>query len=88
MRIAFLAISLLVLLDQGSKIWVRQHVDSYHMIPILPNFLELTLVQNKGVSFSFMSDWPETVRLPLLPVHFDDRGGGDALLPDLVLEKE
>ncbi len=66
MRIAFLAISLLVLLDQGSKIWVRQHVDSYHMIPILPNFLELTLVQNKGVSFSFMSDWPETVRLPLL----------------------
>ena len=66
MRIAFLVITLLVLLDQAAKIWIRQHIDLYHVVPILPNFLELTLVQNKGVSFSFMADWPESIRLPLL----------------------
>ncbi len=66
MRIAFLTVGLLLLLDQGSKIWVRLHIDSYQVIPLLPDFLELTLVQNKGVSFSFMADWPESIRLPLL----------------------
>ncbi|MBF0277668.1 MAG: signal peptidase II [SAR324 cluster bacterium] len=66
MRISFLTITLLTLLDQGSKVWVRQNVDSYQVTPLLPNFLELTFVQNKGVSFSFLSNLPDATRIPLL----------------------
>ncbi len=66
MRVSFLVITLLTLVDQGSKLWVRQNVDSYQVTPLLPNFLELTFVQNKGVSFSFLSDLPDLTRLPLL----------------------
>lgn len=66
MRVAFLAITLLVFLDQGTKIWVRENINPYEVTPLLPNFLELTLVQNRGVSFSFLSDLPDLIRLPLL----------------------
>ena len=66
MRISFLVIILFTLVDQGSKFWVRQNVNPYQVTPLLPNFLELTFVQNKGVSFSFLSNLPDMTRLPLL----------------------
>ena len=59
-------IALLVLLDQGTKIWARQNINPHEVTPLLPNFIELTLVQNEGVSFSFLSDLPDLIRLPLL----------------------
>ena len=66
MRLSFLVITLLVALDQGIKLWVRQNVDPHQVTPLLPNFLELTFVQNKGVSFSFLANLPTLIRLPLL----------------------
>ncbi len=66
MKFAFVAIAFLTLLDQGSKILVRYYVPLYEGTVLLPNFLELTHVENKGVSFSFLADLPKIIRLPLL----------------------
>ena len=62
---AFLMLVFL-LMDLGSKIWVRINVPLYEATQLLPNFIDLTHVQNKGVSFSFMADFPDMIRLPLL----------------------
>ena len=53
-------------LDLGSKIWVRANIPLYETSGLLKNFLDLTHVQNRGVSFSFMADYPDSIRIPLL----------------------
>ena len=57
---------LLLALDQLSKIWVRENIPLYEMTPLVPNFLDLTHVQNRGVSFSFLADLSDPIRIPLL----------------------
>ena len=59
-------ILILFLLDLGSKILVRESIPLFEIQPLIPNLIDLTHVQNRGVSFSFMSDWPDLIRLPLL----------------------
>jgi signal peptidase II len=61
-----LLMAVLLGLDYGSKEWVRQTVELYEMTNLIPGLLDLTHVQNRGVSFSFMADWPDVIRLPLL----------------------
>ena len=56
----------LLALDQFSKIWVRETIPLYEMTPLVPNFLDLTHVQNRGVSFSFLADLEDPIRIPLL----------------------
>lgn len=63
---ALAVMAFLLALDYGSKEWVRQTVPLYEMTPLIPQLIDLTHVQNHGVSFSIMADWPEFVRLPLL----------------------
>ncbi len=53
-------------LDTGSKIWVRNKIPLYETSPLVPNFLDLTHVQNRGVSFSLFSELPDGIRIPLL----------------------
>jgi signal peptidase II len=55
-------------IDVGSKVWVRANLPHGYEAdgPIIPDFLELTHTTNPGVSFSFMADWDETIRVPLL----------------------
>ena len=53
-------------LDLGSKIWVRANIPLYETSRLLKNFLDLTHVQNRGVSFSFLADYPDSIRIPLL----------------------
>ena len=53
-------------LDLGSKIWVRANIPLYETSELLKNFLELTHVQNRGVSFSFLADISDSIRIPLL----------------------
>ena len=53
-------------LDLGSKIWVRVNIPLYETSELLKNFLELTHVQNRGVSFSFLADISDSIRIPLL----------------------
>lgn len=65
-RVRILAVAALVLLDQGSKIWVRLRVPLHESTPLVPNFLELTHVENRGVSFSYLGNLTEGVRVPFL----------------------
>lgn len=53
-------------LDQLIKHLVRLylHADSY--IELIPNFIHLTHQENRGISFSLLSDLPVAVRVPLL----------------------
>jgi len=53
-------------IDLGSKIWVRDNLHLYQTIELLKNFLDLTHVQNRGISFSFFSDLSDFIRIPLL----------------------
>ena len=53
-------------LDLGSKIWVRANVPLYEITELLTNFIDLTHVQNRGVSFSFFADIADSFRIPLL----------------------
>ena len=53
-------------LDVGSKVLVRAYVPLHEILPILPSLLDLTHVQNRGVSFSFLADLSAGVRVPLL----------------------
>jgi signal peptidase II len=56
----------LLALDQLPKIWVRAAVPLHEDTVLLPNFLEFTHVENRGVSFSVMGDLPDMWRVPLL----------------------
>ena len=65
-RISFLIMIVFLVLDLVSKIWVRANIQLYETSGLLKNFLDLTHVQNKGVSFSFLADYPDAIRIPLL----------------------
>jgi len=57
--------ALMLLLDQGSKIWVRlAEPQGFHII--IPNFIDLVHVENRGVSFSMLGDLNDGIRRPLL----------------------
>ena len=61
-----LLIAFLLTLDLLSKIWVRASIPLFELTPLVPNFLDLTHVQNRGVSFSFLAELDDSIRLPLL----------------------
>lgn len=65
-RISLVWLGLLLALDQGSKVWVRLRVPLHESAPLIPNLIDLTHVENAGVSFSFLAGLPSTVRVPLL----------------------
>ena len=52
--IAWTVLGLLVAVDQGSKIWVRQSVPPHSVAVLIPGLIDLTHVENPGVSFSFL----------------------------------
>ena len=65
-RINWFIMILLLGLDFGSKIWVRTNVPLYEITGLLTNFVDLTHVQNRGVSFSLFADFSDSLRIPLL----------------------
>ena len=65
-RWTFAGMVLLLLLDLLTKVWVRENIPLNEITPLLPHLLDLTHVQNRGVSFSFLADWPDEIRIPLL----------------------
>lgn len=56
----------LLALDQGAKIWIREAVPLHSLSVLVPNFFDLTHVENKGVSFSLLGNISDSVRVPLL----------------------
>ena len=65
-RLNWLIIIVFLGLDLGSKIWVRANIPLYETTGLLTDFLDLTHVQNRGVSFSFLADYSDSIRIPLL----------------------
>lgn len=55
-----------VLLDQIFKYLARNFLND--SITVIPNFIDLIHVQNKGISFSWLSDLPEEIRYPILSI--------------------
>ncbi len=53
-------------IDQCIKYWIRANLTSNSYIEVIPNFIHLTYQGNKGISFSFLSNLPEALRVPLL----------------------
>ncbi len=56
----------MLLIDQGSKIWVRAEIPLSRMMPFIPNLIDLTHVENPGVSFSILGGLNDSLRVPLL----------------------
>ena len=48
--------------DQASKMYVHTHFELHHVVPVIPNFFNLTHVQNPGAAFGFLRDAPELFR--------------------------
>jgi len=63
------ALALMVFLlaaDQVVKIWVRNTIPMFQSTELIPYFIDLTHVENKGVSFSFLGNLGENIRVPML----------------------
>lgn len=58
--------ALLLLIDQGIKIWVRIEIPLRKSISLIPQLIDLTHVENRGISFSMFGQLGDTVRVPLL----------------------
>ena len=58
--------ALCLLLDQLTKAAVRMYVPLYKTQTLIPNLIDLTHVENKGVSFSLLGNLDENWRVPLL----------------------
>jgi signal peptidase II len=56
----------LLVLDQASKMIVRERMDLYQSIPIIPHFLDLTYTLNPGAAFSLFTGLPPWLRLAFL----------------------
>lgn len=46
-----------LLLDQGTKYWILNYLEVWESIPLLPGWLQLTLVQNPGAAFGLFANW-------------------------------
>ncbi|MDH5559345.1 MAG: signal peptidase II [Deltaproteobacteria bacterium] len=66
MVLYLILIGILALLDQVIKILVRSYLTSSSFVEIIPNFIHLTYQENRGISFSFLSNLPDMVRVPAL----------------------
>ena len=53
-----LGVALLVIVDQASKWWVVRNLSSLDALPLIPGWLQLVLVRNRGVVFGFASGGP------------------------------
>lgn len=58
--------SVLLMSDQASKIWVRATIPLHNTSGLIPYLIDLTHVENPGISFSFLGDLSADIRVPLL----------------------
>ena len=61
-----LLMAVLLGLDQAIKIFVRERVALHRSFELIPQLLDFTHVENRGVSFSVLGGLPDGVRVPLL----------------------
>lgn len=56
--------SLVVLIDQATKIWVDKTMNLYESTPIVPGLLDLHYIRNTGAAFGFLSGSHSGFRIP------------------------
>ena len=56
--------SLVVLIDQITKIWVDKTMNLYESTPIVPGLLDLDYIRNTGAAFGFLSGSHAGFRIP------------------------
>ena len=56
--------SLVVLIDQITKIWVDKTMNLYESTPIVPGLLDLHYIRNTGAAFGFLSGSHAGFRIP------------------------
>ena len=52
--------------DLSTKNWAEKNLKEDITIQIIPDYLEFTYVENRAVSFGFLSQIPYNIRLPLI----------------------
>jgi signal peptidase II len=63
-NIFILVATLVLILDQATKLYIARTMDLYSMVPVVPDFFTITYVLNKGAAFSFLAE--SSWRLPVL----------------------
>lgn len=63
---ALVVMAVLTAVDQGVKIWVRQEVPLHQVTNLIPYLIDLTRVENPGISFSLLGGLARGIRIPLL----------------------
>lgn len=66
MVLPLVALVVLLMLDQALKVWVRLSVPLHSVTGVIPHLIDLTRVENPGISFSLLGDLGAQVRVPLL----------------------
>jgi len=56
--------SLVVLIDQITKIWIDKTMNLYESTPIIPGLLDLHYIRNTGAAFGFLSSSHSGFRIP------------------------
>jgi len=56
--------SLVVLIDQATKVWVDKTMKLYQSTPIVPGLLDLHYLRNTGAAFGFLSGSHSGFRIP------------------------
>jgi len=64
--IAILLLVVLVAADQATKEWVRESVPERYAAVLIPGLIDLTHVENPGVSFSVLGTVAASIRVPAL----------------------
>ena len=67
-RLPLLWAAPLLLLDQLSKSWALGQLAGGETLPLLPPYVQLTLVENRGMVFGLLPDWGEALTVLALVV--------------------
>ena len=63
-KYCFLILALFIF-DQLAKYFARMYLQNDYIV-IIPEFIALTYIENKGISFGFLSNIPDIIRNPFL----------------------
>jgi signal peptidase II len=66
-QIFALLVGTVLILDQGTKLWVYMTFELHESQPVLTHFFHLTYVQNPGAAFGLFSQLPEMFRRLFFP---------------------
>jgi len=60
--ILLVSTTIILIIDQLSKVFIDRAMDLHQSIPVIPNFFSITYIRNKGAAFGFLAN--TSYRLP------------------------